>query len=295
MPADFMQSLLSGELGSDMNDPNTADRAAKLNAITQYLRNGNTEPTAVESPSYGPIGGILQNLGIRKRFQPVSPQLSNEMWLGGQVEAGEKSGEQMKKLGAIQDWGTQFGTKSAREMSGTIGAPEIGADLPEGVKGQGELRISAQDLKMQQMMMSHDVKEQELGNKQYASELRAAASENNSARLQGLADLQERRTYDTEQHMEEQPVNQMVQDTMGDLRAEESHLQTLQANSVDPTQQAAYEKQIGDIRKRRRGLISGRGGIKTSADLAKILYGDDSEPTPTKGGVKPPAATMSFE
>src|ERR1039458_3898229 len=109
----------------------------------------------------------------------------------------------MKKLGAIQDWGTQFGTKSAREMSGTIGAPEIGADLPEGVKGQGELRMSAQDLTLQKALMSNNIQQQNVANRELGMQIREAQMQGNQARSDQLMEIKNSTLHLEEERMQE--------------------------------------------------------------------------------------------
>ncbi len=63
-------------------DPYATDDAENANvaAIRQYVETGQ-EPATVEIPSYGPIGSLLQSLGLRSRTRPVSQELRDRMHL----------------------------------------------------------------------------------------------------------------------------------------------------------------------------------------------------------------------
>jgi hypothetical protein len=64
------------------DDENAADAA-----IRQYVATGQ-EPPSVEAPSYGPIGSLLQSLGLRSRTRPVTPELRDRMHLAKRFDSG---------------------------------------------------------------------------------------------------------------------------------------------------------------------------------------------------------------
>ena len=298
---DFLQSLLQGDLGEGAG-PYGNDRQAAIDAIVQHIRAQNdagmnvSDPVAVPRPAYGPIDKLGQVLGIAPKFQPVSPQLSNQMWLGGQVAQRGRTQDQEDKLDEILKTSEELGTDAGRAVGRTLGAPELAEDIPAGVRGMGELRGTAQDLKYQQMLNSSEAKQQELAYKYFASEMRGAAAENNAQRLNTLARVTQERAAVATEKQENAPINQLVQDTMGDLRAEENHLLSIQAQlaggtSSTPEQLKSIQDQLDDVKRRRRSLLRGREKIKTGADLDKLLYEDKDTspaPPPPAGGVKPP-------
>ncbi len=64
------------------------DETAADTAIRQYVATGQ-EPATVEIPSYGPIGSLLQSLGVRSRTHPVTPELRERMHLAKRYETGQ--------------------------------------------------------------------------------------------------------------------------------------------------------------------------------------------------------------
>ncbi len=299
MPADFLQSLLQGELESSPNNPATADRAAHLDAITQYLRAGNTEPVAVENPSYGPISDLLRKLGVQSRYRPVTPQMSNEMWLGGQVEGQEKQAQRLKNLGAIQDFSTGMGTEPGRQLAHTLGEDEIGEELPRGVKGVGELRMSAQDIQLQRALMSNDIQQQRLAQQELAMQTRQAIADGNMQRAQQLIQLSQERVGLEEEHMTEAPLNQMGHSLLSSIDSQEGQLIKQRADLIASGQDESsaavqyLDKERNVLIKRRQKLLKIQGTAKTPADYG-ALYDDEEEPAP-KGKVKPPAKSLNFD
>ncbi len=301
MPADFLQSLLQGELESSPSDPNTADRNAQLNAITQYIRAGNTEPVRIENPAYGPVGSVLQSLGLRSRYRPVTPQMSNEMWLGGQIQGQEKSADQMKKLGAIQDFGTQFGTEPARKLSGTIGAPEIGEDLPTNVKGMGELREQDRINKVQAMMNSLDIATQRQGMQEAAMLSREFVASGKLDLANQVAHMTQTRITDAENKSEQAPLNQMGHSLLSSIDSQEGQLIKQRADLIASGQDESsaavqyLDKERNALLKRRMKLFKIQGTAKTPADYGALYDDSDESAQPQKGKVKPPAKSLSFD
>ncbi len=63
------------------------DERTKDAAINQYLETGR-EPTTFENPSYGPVGALLQALGVRSKTRPVTPELRFRMHVAKRLTHG---------------------------------------------------------------------------------------------------------------------------------------------------------------------------------------------------------------
>jgi hypothetical protein len=73
------------------------DENANVAAIRQYLATGQ-EPATVKSPSYGPIGSLLQSLGLRSSTRPVTQELRDRMHLAKRLALGECIGTDDPRL-----------------------------------------------------------------------------------------------------------------------------------------------------------------------------------------------------
>jgi hypothetical protein len=89
-PADTQQkdSGLTSKIFGDDPIKSADDENANVAAIRQYVATGQ-EPATVQIPSYGPIGSLLQSLGLRSRSRPVPEELRDRMHLAKRFALGQ--------------------------------------------------------------------------------------------------------------------------------------------------------------------------------------------------------------
>jgi hypothetical protein len=305
--ADFLSDLLNtslesspggetpGWLGSDPNRM-AVDRASSVEAIKHYLVTGQPPPE-VQAPSYGPVDALLKGIGARSKFRPVNPGLSEDMSLAGDIRKSEGQGALLDKLKAVQEQGMQFGTNSARTTAETLGAPELEASFPKDVKGIGELRVSQQDLTLQKLLMSQDVKEQQLGLQQQAMQVREAIANGNMDRAQQLIQMGQQRIGLEQDRLDAGPVNQTAQALLTSTDTREGQLiEQLSRALSDPLAGenspavTRIEAELAKVRKQRSQLLKARGVPKEFQSIYD--EGTDDTPAPKKGGVKPAPAGL---
>jgi len=286
---DILSQLLQGTESYDP-DPTAfaADRAAREGAILQHIRaqvQGGMnvqDPVATPAPAYGPIDKLGQVLGLESKFKPVSPGLSDQMWAGGQVAKNERDSQRMDKLQSIQQFGTQFGTDPARKLAGTLGEPEIGAELPSGVKGIGELREQDRINKIQAMQNSLDIQTQRIGMQEANSAIRDYVSQGRLDLANQLASYTKERMTDAETKQKNAPLDKMYNDLNESLNR---RLQSIDQQLANTTEGSVQEQRLLDQRdkleKRQRKMLEKAGTYKTPQELGKDYY--EEEP-PAKAG-----------
>lgn len=305
---DFLTSLLNSSLELDPNTTTGAsslqDRSVATDAILHSINTGQ-EPTMVRSPSYGPIGDILQKLNIRKAFQPVSGRLRDQMGVAKKEYAGDQQSDREQTLKTIQNQGTQFGTESARAAATTLGEPELGAAFPKDVKGKGELVQSAQDIQIQKLVNSQDENERKMGLQQLMYETRLAASEGNRERAeqlmqigQGKLDVSKAAQDLKEAQYADAPTMKVSEMLFQSLGAQEMEVQKQYDSYLNggvgeagDAQSLRYEQRLADIQDKKIKLLSGFGTAKSPSDVGTSVYGQSTPiKVPSKTGSKVKAA-----
>lgn len=314
MPGDMLSGLLNESLTLDPdatstffgNDPvrAAADRSSSVDAIMHAINTGQP-PTQVTSPSYGPIGELLQKMGLRSRFKAPSARLGDQIGIAQKEYAGEQQQGQEEFLKTLQAQGTEFGTESARAAATTLGHPELGAAFPKDIKGKGELVQSSQDLQLQRALMSNDINEQKLGIQQQTAMIREALLSGQIDRAQQLVQLSHARQDLAESRFADAPTSKVSDALLQSLDRQEESAQRAWDNYLaggvgteDDATSQRYQKRIDEIGKRRIKLLSGYGSYKDPQSVATSVYGPDTDeqPTPKPGASKvKPAAKGTFD
>ena len=149
---DFLTGLLDQSLTLDPdatstffgNDPvrAAADRSSSVDAIMHALSNtGPGSAAAVQSPSYGPIGALLQKLNIRPKEKPVSPRLTDQIGLAQKEYGSAQQGDREDMLKTLQNQRNYWRwCECSEQLPAFMGHPELGTNfLRKTQKGKGEL------------------------------------------------------------------------------------------------------------------------------------------------------------
>ena len=284
MPTDFLGSLLNESLrspgsgySSDIFRPDVGidTRGPQIDAIIHYLQTGQ-EPTAIPTPSGGPIGSLLQGIGLRSKFQDVSPELRDRMSLAKTIRDQQSRQEALETLRAIQDFSTRFGGKAGQDVATALGAPELGKAIPTDVRGTGELAMTAQDLKLRQMLMSNDIQQQKLANQELALQIRDAQNRGAVERAQQLLDLRNEAESRRESQFESAPVRSAIQGRLASLNQRLLRYQDARGR-IDETMPGAEKqaKYFDDLISKTEAeidrLTMGIGTSSKEEDLRKLL------------------------
>lgn len=305
---DFLTGLLNSSLSLDPdatstffgNDPvrAAADRSSSVDAIMHAINTGQP-PTAVASPSYGPIGALLQKLNIRSSEKPVSPRLSDQIGIAQKEYGSAQQDDREAMLKTLQNQETIGGGESARTAAGVMGHPELEPVFAKDTKGKGELAQGSQDLMLQKLINSQDLQEQKMGLQEMNMQMREALMNNNLSRADQLMNLRERGVDLKENQAADAPTMKLGSELMQSLDRQEAEAQrqldTYLSGGTGEDGDANAQRiqaRIDLIEKRRLKLMSGYGSYKTPKDMMSIYQDDDTKPAPKKGSVKPAPAGL---
>lgn len=286
MPQDFLSSLFkTGVEGGDPSsaaygyDPQqfSADRQADLDAITHAIVTG--QPPAQEAvPPGGPIGKLLQTMGLRSKFKPVPGRVQDLSMLARMMQGGEEKQGKLDVAQQMTGYGGVFGSEAARGLANQMGEPGLGATLPKDIKGRGELAASQQDITMQRYLMANDAAMNKIGEQLLATEIRAAAAEGKADRVQQLSALKEQAEQLRIQQMQNKPGDVLYQDLYKTSASRITDLMNIVSKmesdpSTPPETLEKYNQMLADEQEKQQRLIRGRAGATTEEDITNLYYG----------------------
>ena len=255
MPGDLLTDLLGESIdtqaaapypgGGIFAPPTPQDIAARkapiIGALVHQIATGR-EPAAVPKPYQG---GLLGRLGVTSQYQNVQPggQLDDTLRLAKQITDRQGRQETLDKLDALLKGTQLLGSDYGKNLATTLGAPELAQAMPAGMEGKGQMAQQAQTARLQQQMMSNDLRERQLADKEWSMQLNAAIREGNYERADQLQQLRERGLKLQQEKFEDDPIMKVLTTRQSRLQSQNNEL-LKQLN--DPATSEEQQKLIND-------------------------------------------------
>lgn len=267
-----------------------ARRAPAVNAILQTLMTGK-EPVAV--PKYN-RGGLLGRLGLTSQFQTpegtgpgasgISPELRNQIAAARQITGQAAERDKLDKLQMLLQGTGALGTEWGKQQAINLGVPEFAQGMPAGMEGKGQLAQQAAFAKLQQGLLSTNIKEQELAQRELHDELTNAIAMNKYDTADQLINLKNQAAELAQQRYETSPIYKSLDSEMRMLGTRYDDLLKDRKDAAELGQDTKYyDDALAETQSRMDEIQSGMAEAGTDVEkLRKLLM--------RRPGARPPEA-----